>query len=240
MKLPSGWPFVFVNMAVSADGKVASTDRRLTTFGSPHDERHLYELRAGADAILCGARTIEQSHSTLGNGGDVFTRRRLRAGKAKFPVRVVVSGSGSIDRGAEIWEREYGPIVVVTTSGVSAARLRWFEQHAAAVYVASGNEIDWRLFLGWLQKQYGVERVLSEGGGELNDALFRAAVVQEVHVTWCPLLIGGRRAPTMADGRGCDQLAAAAPFRLWRRRQVGGEQFLHLKSAVIRSDGNTR
>lgn len=230
MKPRSALPFVFVNMAISADGKVASADRSLTTFGSERDSRHLYELRTESDAILCGARTIEQSRSTLGNGGEAFTRRRLRAGRAKFPVRVVVTGSGSIAHSAELWSREYGPIVVAMTARAPVERRRWLEARAAAVYVASGEEIDWRAFLDWLRCGFGVERVLSEGGGELNDALFRAGVVEELHLTWCPLLIGGRAAPTLADGRGCGVLAEAAQFHLWKHRQVGDEQFLVYRS----------
>lgn len=222
----SDLPFVFVNMAVSADGKIASTDRSLTTFGSARDARHLYALRAEADAILCGARTIEESHSTMGNGGEGFSRQRLRAGRRKFPVRVVVSGRGSISPTAELWSRDYGPIIVVTTRRASAGRLRWLREQAAAVHVSPTDEIDWPGFLRWLRREQGVERVLSEGGGELNDGLIRAGVVRELHVTWCPLIIGGRAAPTLADGRGRDRMAAAADFELVRCRKIGSERFL--------------
>ena len=222
----SSLPFVFVNMAVTADGKIASADRTLTTFGSPRDARHLYELRATADAILCGARTIEQSHSTLGNGGERFTRARLRSGRREYPLRVVVSGSGSISLDAELWSRPNGPIVVATTRRASARRLQWLRARAAAVYIAPGRELDWVEFLGWLRATYGVARVLSEGGGELNDALFRARVVSEIHLTWCPFIFGGRRTPTIADGTGFPSLAEAVSLELVRCRPIGGEWFL--------------
>lgn len=219
-------PFVRINMALTADGKIASADRGLTTFGSARDARHLYELRAEADAILCGARTIEQSRSTLGNGGGRFTQRRLRDGRQRFPLRVVVSGSGSIAVDAEIWGRDYGPIVVVTSPRAPADRLRWFRKHAAAVYVSPTSDIDWVRMVIWLRRKYGAEGILSEGGGELNDALIRAGVVQELHLTWCPWLLGGRLAPTMADGRGVESLAAAQNFELSECRRVGAERFL--------------
>ena len=51
-------PFVFINMAVTADGKIATANRAVHSFGSARDLEHLYELRATADAILCGARTV--------------------------------------------------------------------------------------------------------------------------------------------------------------------------------------
>ena len=212
-------------MAITADGKIASADRRLTHFGSARDGRHLYELRSTADAILCGARTVEQSHSTLGNGGERYTRIRLRSGRREYPVRVVLSGSGSISPAAAVWSRPYGPIVVATTSRASRARLRWLHARASVVYRADGKELDWRAFLSWLWAEYGVERVLSEGGGELNDALFRAGVVDELNLTWCPLLLGGRNAPTVADGVGFPSLAAAARLKLVRCRREGDEFF---------------
>ena len=71
-------PFVFANLAMTADGKIATANRAAHSFGSAHDLAHLYELRATADAILCGARTVEISNATLGNGGEKHRRRRLK------------------------------------------------------------------------------------------------------------------------------------------------------------------
>ena len=94
--LDSKLPFVFINMAISADGKIATANRAVHSFGSPRDLQHLYELRATADAVLCGARTVEISQATLGNGGEKFRRLRLKHQRSEYPLRVIVSGSGSI------------------------------------------------------------------------------------------------------------------------------------------------
>jgi len=72
-------PFVLLNMAMTADGKIATANRAVTTFGSPRDLRHLYELRATADAVMAGARTIEETKAKLGPGGARYQRLRLRA-----------------------------------------------------------------------------------------------------------------------------------------------------------------
>lgn len=226
MRRISGLPFVLANFAVSADGKIASADRTLTSFGSEEDSRQFYELRATADAIVCGARTVEEARSTMGNGGERYTRKRLRSGRAKFPLRVIISGSGSISPSAEIWSHHYGPIIVATTPRASERRLRWLRKHAAAVHTSRTDELDWAVFLRWLRREYGVERVLSEGGGEVNDGMVRAGVLRELHFTWCPLLIGGRSAPTLADGKGMGSLTHAAGFRLSECRKVGSEYFL--------------
>ena len=59
-----------------------------------------------------------------------------------------------------------------------------------------------------------MKRLLCEGGGELNDALFRAGLVDEIHLTICPKIFGGRTAPTIADGLGCPRLSGAAAVQI--------------------------
>jgi 5-amino-6-(5-phosphoribosylamino)uracil reductase len=77
-----------------------------------------------------------------------------------------------------------------------------------------------------LKLNHGVNRLLCEGGGELNDALFRADLVDEIRLTVCPVIIGGRTAPTISDGTGFAQLAGARNFELASRRTVGDEIYL--------------
>jgi len=59
--------------------------------------------------------------------------------------------------------------------------------------------------------------------------LFEARLVNEIHVTLCPLIFGGRDAPTMADGRGFDVLADAASLKLKSQKRIGDELFLIYK-----------
>jgi riboflavin biosynthesis pyrimidine reductase len=55
--------------------------------------------------------------------------------------------------------------------------------------------------------------------------VFRAGLVDELHLTICPKIFGGRRAPTIADGHGLRHLARAARFRLKSTRRNGNELF---------------
>jgi len=96
---------------------------------------------------------------------------------------------------------------------------------ADEVKIFSAMEVDFRGALRWLGTKWGVNRLLCEGGGELNDALFRAALVDEIHLTICPKIFGGRLAPTMADGLGFEQLAGAARFELTSKKRKKAELF---------------
>jgi riboflavin biosynthesis pyrimidine reductase len=75
-----------------------------------------------------------------------------------------------------------------------------------------------------------VKRLLCEGGGALNEALFRAGVVDEVYLTISQVIFGGRDAPTLADGKGIDYLADATHLKLKSYRRIGDELFLVFKA----------
>jgi riboflavin biosynthesis pyrimidine reductase len=68
--------------------------------------------------------------------------------------------------------------------------------------------------------------LLCEGGGDLNDALFRAGLVNEVHLTACPKIFGGVRAPTIAEGRGVLKLGNATMLTLKSMKRIGDELFV--------------
>ena len=219
-------PFVFVNFVITADGKIAFANRTFIPFGSPRDREHMLELRATADAVMSGARTVDSGRVTLGPGGEKYRQLRRRHGLAEYNLRVIVSGSGSIDPNAHIFKKRFSPIVILTTQRADQRTLKQLRALADEVKICGAKEINFRKALCWLREKWGVKRLLSEGGGELNDALFRAGLVNELHLTICPKIFGGRTAPTLADGEGVLRLADAAQLRLKSQKRIGDELFL--------------
>jgi riboflavin-specific deaminase-like protein len=230
-------PFLLVNMAMTADGKIATVNRAVSSFTSTRDHQHLLELRATADAVMAGARTVDSVPINLGPGPAKFRRRRLRRGLAEYNLRVIVSRSGSVNPQARIFQQRFSPIIVLTTRQAGPARLRRLYTLADAVKICGRKEINFKTALQWLRRRWGVKRLLCEGGGELNGALFHAGLVNELHLTICPKIFGGRAAPTIADGRGFSRLASAEQFWIRSARRIGGELFTVLKAA---SDGLPR
>ena len=218
-------PFVFVTMAMTADGKIATANRAVSTFGSRRDHDHMLELRATADAVMAGARTVDAEPVNLGPGGAKYQRRRLQQGLAEYNIRIIVSGSGTLNPRAEIFQHRFSPIIILTTDRVPAARLRQLRGLADEVWTGGQREIDFPRALAWLRTRWQVRRLACEGGAELNAALFRQRLVDELHLTLCPKIFGGRSAPTIADGPGTPRLAAAAGFQIKSLRRVGTELF---------------
>jgi len=243
-------------MAMTADGKIATANRAISSFGSQRDHNHLLALRATVDAVMCGARTADLNDINLGPGPAQFRRLRLRRGLAEYNLRIVGSGSGSINPRAEIFsyrpftqpvatlspsdgvrdgvrgrrQREAepmaSPIIVLTTQRMSASTRRRLQALGAELRICGRTEINFRAVLRWLRDRWGIQRLLCEGGGELNAALFRAGLVDELHLTVCPKIFGGRCAPTIADGLGFPALANAAQLTLKSARRTGDEMFL--------------
>jgi 2,5-diamino-6-(ribosylamino)-4(3H)-pyrimidinone 5'-phosphate reductase len=207
-------PFVLVNMAMTADGKIATANRAVASFGSPRDLEHLYELRASADAVMCGARTIEGSGTILGTGGAKFRRQRLKNGLAESNLRVIVSGSGSIDSEAAIFTKGVSPIIILTSERIPEKNLKLLQSLADQVKICGKTAVDLPAAMRWLRKEWAVKRLLCEGGGELNDAMFRADLVDEINLTICPKIFGGQMAPTIADGKGATRLTLTKPFQI--------------------------
>jgi riboflavin-specific deaminase-like protein len=219
-------PFVFLNVATTADGKLAPASRHFIPFGSRRDQEHLLELRATADAVMSGARTVDLSPVKLGPGGAKYRRQRLRRGLTEYNLRVVVSGSGSLDPNAEIFKHRFSPIIILTTARAPRAKLARMRKLADEVKICGERELDFPFTLRWLRREWNVQRLLCEGGGEINAALFEAGLVNEIHLTLCPVIFGGATAPTLADGKGFDTLAGAARLELASQKRVADELFL--------------
>ncbi|HTL54843.1 MAG TPA: dihydrofolate reductase family protein [Candidatus Limnocylindrales bacterium] len=219
-------PFVLLNVAMTADGKIATANRAVSSFGSLYDKDHLMELRATTDAVMSGARTADLNDITLGPGSAKYRRARLRHGLAEYNLRIIVSGLGTINPRAEIFKHRFSPLIVLVTERAGERRIKMLRKVADEVRVCGKNEIDFRGTLHWLREKWKVKRLVCEGGGAINDALFRANVVNEIHVTVTPHIFGGRLAPTLADGAGAGSLSLATNLKLKSARWRGQEMFL--------------
>lgn len=223
-------PFVYINVATTADGKLAPANRHFVPFGSRRDQELLLELRARADAVMSGARTVGPMPVNLGPGPAKYRRMRKRLGLPEYNLRIVVSGSGNLNPRAEIFRHRFSPIIVLVTHRAPEANVRRLREVADEVKAFGDNDLNFTQALRWLRKKWGVKNLLCEGGGEVNAGLFQEGLVDEVYHTLCPLVFGGRNAPTMADGEGFPNLASAARLRLKSLKRVGDELFLVWRS----------
>ncbi len=218
-------PFVTVNVAITADGKLAPDSRHFVPFGSKRDQQLMMELRSRADAVMSGARTVDLGKVDLGPGGKKYQRKRIENGLAEFNLRVIASGSASVNPQAHIFKKRFSPILLLTTEAAPSARLKRLSTVVDDVFVSPGATIHFRAALEWLREKWDVKRLLCEGGGEINAPVFRERLVDDLYVTICPVIFGGRTAPTMADGAGINALSDGLRAKLVRRELVDRELY---------------
>jgi riboflavin-specific deaminase-like protein len=206
---------VVSNTAVSLDGRINTRERRFTFFGSVCDHARMSRLRAESDAVLVGGATFRNwPHAALPDAAD---RPLLKA----RPWNVVVSRS--LD-------------VPLTPSFLAEPAIRpLFVTRAAAVPPGFRAEVeawagDGDPPVGWILERVaarGVEHLLVEAGGDLLFQFLAADAIDEMHVTLCPIVVGGD-APTLADGAGFDR-EDVRRLRLLSSEAVGDEVFLHYR-----------
>ena len=205
-------PFVTANFAITADGKISTRKRTPSTFSSARDKARLLEIRASCDAVLVGARTLAADTMTLGVPG-----------AAKPPLRVILSNSGRLNPALRVFLTGSAPIVIFSTRRMPAAT-RGALATKADIFLHESPVVNLALALAALREDYGVRRVVCEGGGELLRSFAAADLLDEIHLTFCPRIFGGRAAPTVTGLSG-EFLPESVRLRLVESHAVDGECF---------------
>jgi 2,5-diamino-6-(ribosylamino)-4(3H)-pyrimidinone 5'-phosphate reductase len=187
-------PYVLSNMVASVDGKTA-VEGKASGLGTVADRSVMRTLRSGADAVMVGGGTLRAERLSLGLDEDDPRPR---------PLGVVVTNTGDVPLGRNLIRDRRQNVLVVVSEGADEATERRLGRHAEvrrAPTSASGS-IDLEACLRMLESQYGVERLLVEGGPTLNHALISRDLVDEIFITLAPLVIGGPPAetPTLLGG----------------------------------------
>lgn len=170
------------NTAISLDGRTGLADAPRFRVGSRADLARMRALRATVDAVLVGGETFRTWPLAL----------------AAVPARPLL-------------------MAVLTRSGVLEAAPRWRSDPTVQLVVLGGPDLDVaaheqafgadlelceRPSLAWALERLevrGCERVLLEGGGRLIHDALAEGVLDELHITLCPLVLGGD-APSLVDG----------------------------------------
>jgi riboflavin-specific deaminase-like protein len=182
-------PRVLCNMASSIDGKIAPTRRREPFVMSrrPEDHRRMLALRARVDAVVIGAGNLRADDPDL----------------MPCPLRVVVTRGGEQVRpDARMFDRSLGGEAVVAHAATMTAATREALGSAATLVELGRSEVDVVQVVEWLGRERGCKAVLCEGGGMLNAQLFAAGAIDELYLTIVPRILGGAKAPTLAQGSG--------------------------------------
>ncbi|QSG08107.1 2,5-diamino-6-(ribosylamino)-4(3H)-pyrimidinone 5'-phosphate reductase [Halapricum desulfuricans] len=191
---------VIVNAATSADGKLSTRRREQIAISGAEDFDRVDALRTDSDAVMVGVGTVLADDPSLTVDDPDRIEARTDRGDPPQPARVVADSRLRTPADATVYDDSAETILLTSEAAgddaVADARAR-----DATVIVAGDDRVDLPAAVGRLP-DHGIERVMVEGGGELVFSLFEAGLVDELSVFVGSLVIGGRDAPTLADGDG--------------------------------------
>ena len=230
-------PYVFVNMAMTADGKIDTVERQGARISGSADSARVDRLRAGADAIMVGGRTLTSEDPRLTVRDPELVAERTVAGRPAQPRKVgVISRLTQADVDAlstgGAFLREGGGRVTLCTSRRTDVQVADRLRHEGVEVVIEGiDRVDLAASLTVLG-DLGVERLMVEGGATLVAALLEARLVDELQLAVAPLVFGGESAPTPVGGGGWTRAAAVGLELVAADTSPDGDVVLRYRTGV--------
>jgi diaminohydroxyphosphoribosylaminopyrimidine deaminase/5-amino-6-(5-phosphoribosylamino)uracil reductase len=218
-------PFIQIKVALAADGSAPRGRSGTPVWVTGVEARargHL--LRARADAILVGRRTVEDDDPEL--------TCRLPGLTQHSPVRVVLTNDLQIGLDRKLVQTATQvPAWVFCRPSADAARRRSLEQRGCEVIPV--REVGGALWLPAVAEQLvarGITRLLVEGGATVWRAFARAALLDEVVLFQARVPNRLRIAPSAAL-HTLERYLPGVRLRFSAQRQVGADDMLVFRSA---------
>ena len=167
-------PFLFAQVGQSLDGRVATVTGDAADVSGREGLCHLHRCRALADAVVIGVRTALTDNPRL----------TVRLCDGTSPARVVIDPRGRLPADARVLAEDGARRLVVQAcdidrpAGVEVVRLPdsagWIRPEAIGLALA----------------RRGLARILVEGGGVTIAGFLEAGLLDRLHVSIAPLIIG--------------------------------------------------
>ena len=206
-------------MAMSVDAQIAASsteaddDRAASGFTTPDDRDHLFALLAAADAVVVGSRSLLASGGAFEQVNDAGV----------LPTWVVLSNRG-LPPAAPFWAQAAVPRWVVSRAPLALPQHRGTVENL--VYGSDRPAI--RIVEALAAR--GAARILLFGGSEVNRQFYSEGLVNELWLTVCPLILGGKTpVPLVAPGLG-----ASVHLTLKASKSRGNLVFLNYTVIPIR------
>lgn len=218
--ITTGRPYVKMKYAMTADGKIATKTGASKWITSEEARGLVHDWRNACRGIMAGIGTVLADNPLL----------NCRKPGGRDPVRIICDSRLRIPENAQICRtaQQYDTIVACALNEdveswpeelrAKAERLRQQGVEVWSVPAQDGS-VDLQELVKRLGKR-GIDSILLEGGGTLNESALRAGVVQEVNAFVAPKIFGGK-ARSPVEGTGVESPQEALQMEMKQVRQVG-------------------
>jgi 5-amino-6-(5-phosphoribosylamino)uracil reductase len=176
----------FACLAVTLDGKIASAKNPRDRFGSKADLEHLLNTRNQADAILSGGETFRQ-----------FSGVRKGSQAGRIPIQCILTRRFQLPPEASLFQKaKTNPLpIIIFSPQPPDAEIR--SQYPDCIeWVSFGKDDPAEVILETLRAK-GVKTLSIEGGGQVVHLFLKSRALQEMYLTLCPVLLGGKDDPAL-------------------------------------------
>lgn len=168
--------FVLGRLAQSLDGRIATTRGDSHWISGQEDIVHTHRLRALCDAVVVGAGTVRADDPQL-------TTREV---EGPSPVRVVLDTERRLDDRYRVFRTPPASLLFCAADAPGPGHIG----QAPVIRVPRASEgLNLRAVVAALTAR-GLRRIFVEGGGITVSRFLAAGVLDRLHVTIAPLLIG--------------------------------------------------
>lgn len=197
--------YVILNAAMSIDGKI-STRKNDSAISSKLDLVRVHKLRSTVDGIVIGISTVLED--------DPILNVRYSITRKKNPTRIIIDSKARIPLNSRIIESSNKiQTIIAVTHNASSRKIKEIQKKGAQVLVYGNGRVNLRNLFQQLEKM-GLKKIIVEGGGEINWSVLKLGLVNELVVTISPVVIGGRDAKTLVEGKGFTNISDGIKMKL--------------------------
>ena len=180
-------PYIILNCAASADGKIALPNRQKLRLSNDEDFSRVHTLRSECDAIIVGIGTVIQDNPNL--------TINQKYSEGKNPLRIILDTNYRTPENSNILDKKSKTLIAIGEKTPN-------KNLAHAEIIRCGNdEINLEKLMKHLTK-IGVERVMVEGGETVLWSFLEKELFDELNIYVSSTIIGGKNTPTIAGGKG--------------------------------------
>jgi len=211
-------PYIIINCAMSADGKIALPTKKQLKISCEEDIERMFKLRNQSDAVLVGINTILSDNPKL-------TVKEKYVNNPKQPIRIILDSNCKTPLDALAVNKQAKTLII--TSGKCSKK---FNDNVEVIQCKTDKEgfIELKSLLDLLYNRK-IKTLMVEGGSTVIWNFLYQRLVDDFYVYMAPIIVGGINTPTMANGKGIEDIDELISLKIVNLKRLGPGVLFHFK-----------
>lgn len=221
--ITTGTPYVMMKYAMTLDGKIATVTGKSKWITGEISRARVQESRHKYMGIMVGINTVLEDDPmlTCRIEGGINPTRIICDSRCRIPLQ-----SNIVKTAREV------PTILAVNGSAELFEDKTKALENAGIKILQVDSEDAHIDISKLMTELGamgIDSVMVEGGGTLNDSILKSGVVNEINVYIAPKIFGGETARTAVSGSGVEEVEDAHLFELRSMEQIDDDVLLVYK-----------